>query len=177
MVMTKNEARNMLEGLVPESQNEQEAVASELIKKEPTYWKEAPPVRVNTIPLSPDMLYGEIYYRSASTKANPEGLVTILDEDFVRYRVGQLLAPLKDKIAELAEAELLNDFIFSAVATYQELTEEKEAQKKEQRKQEVLDKSERYYNRFKGLLVAANKQMVTWTKEQMVAWIASNMEL
>lgn len=177
MVATSNgksqaQVRNELEGIPQDDQQEQEAV-----QKEPTYWKQAAPVRINTITLTPDMLKEDIYYRSTPTKYNPQGLVTILDSNYVRYRIGFLLASLEEEIQEMAKEGTLNEFVLDSIGFYHEYVAEKEQIRREQQKGVILEKAERYYDRFKGLLVAANKQMKSWTKEQMVEWIAENMEL
>lgn len=141
-----------------------------------TNWRDARPVRVLTIPLNPEMLDGEYYHQSAPTKKNPEGLYTITDIDFVKYRVGHLVSPIEDYIRSL-EPEELKDFVLGSIIYHNHVTEEKEALVREAKKAELLEKAAKKYERVKGLLVAANPQMKKWTKDQFVNWIAENMDL
>lgn len=169
----QNKLRSQLEGM--EIQEDEELTENE--PKQPIYWKESSPVRINAVALSPEMFEGNYEYRSKGSKKNQDGNITITDEDFVRYRIGCLLAPIEEKVQELVSQDKLNIYVTESIEFYQLCLEEREAAHRESQKEEILIKARKYYHRYKGMLIAANPQMVKWDEDKLVNWIADNMQV
>jgi len=175
MSRNRNEqTREELEGLA-----DSDSLELELQEEEgKTHWRRATPVRINSIQLTLDLFQGEpVEHRSAGGKKNPDGLITVLDEDYVRYRIGALLSPVEEKMQSLAEDGDLQGYILDSIGFYREFLEEKEQAQREAKREEILEKASKKYERIKGFLIAANPSMKKMSKEQMITWIAENMEL
>lgn len=166
--LEQEEERARLEGLDSEQEEEQES-------KEPTYWKDATPVRIHSISLTPELFDGTVEYRSKGSKSNPDGLITVLDEDFAKYKIGMLLQPIADRIQALSESGELSDYILGSIDFSIEVQEEKEKAQREAKREEILAVASKKYNRMKDFLIAANPEMRKWSKEKTIAWIADNM--
>ena len=180
MVMSRNRqaTREELEGMADMdslTSEEQDQLEQE---EQKTHWKKATPVRINSIALTPELFEGEpVEHQSKGNKKHPEGLITVLDEDYVRYRIGSLLVSVEEKMQALAEDNELQGYILDSIAFYREYAEEKETAQREAKREEILEKASKKYERIKGFLIAANPQMKKMSKEQMITWIADNMEL
>lgn len=165
--------RSQLEGM--DVEEDIESVEEE--PKQPIYWKESSPVRLNSLSLNPEMFNGNYEYRSGASKKSPEGNITITDEDFVRYRIGALLAPIEEKVEELIATESIDSYLTESIAFYRLYLEEREAAHRESQKGVILDKASKYCKRYKGMLIAANPQMSKWSDEKLISWVADNMQV
>lgn len=145
---------------VTDEQEEQE-------EKEPINWIRKSPVAVRNLPLSPEVLDGEVQY--TTTKGN----VTILDQRYACFRIGSLLSDLGFTIEDVG-SEALAAFTEDALRYYLEEYPKEvaaiEAEKLEGQRDAVLAKAIPQFKKMSALLGFSDR--LTWTDDQWIEFIS-----
>lgn len=143
-----------------EEQEEQE-------EKEPINWIRKSPVAVRNLPLSPEVLDGEVQY--TTTKGN----ITILDQRYACFRIGSLLSDLGFTIEDVG-SEALAAFTEDALRYYLEEYPKEvaaiEAEKLEGQRDAVLAKAIPQFKKMSALLGFSDR--LTWTDDQWIDFIS-----
>lgn len=141
-------------------------VKEETEPSEPINWLYKNTVSVKNLPLTPEILDGEVHYETK------QGNITILDPRYAAYRVGSLLSDLGFTSEDIGSEDLKN-FIEDAINYYLvDYPKEKaaiEAERLGGKRDQVLQSSIRQFKKMSAILGLGREN---WTDEQWIDFIS-----
>lgn len=162
---------------------EQDEQQEQVTEKTPKYWLERSLVAYKNLPLHPDCLKGEHIHVSAVTEKERDGQLvvtggnqTVIDRDYVAYRLGVLLTDLgfsSDDVNAGKPSLQLQNLIVYALEFYPEQYNQRVAEIQQQKLAGNQDKIlARAVNPMRQLLVANGlTEAVSWSDEQVAEHI------
>lgn len=151
----------------PTNPHEVESQDVEQESKEPTSWIRKTAVQIRNLPLSPEILDGEVHY--VTSKGNP----IILDQRYALFRVGMLLSELGFSLEDVGTEDLATfteDALKYYIEEYPKETAVIEAEKLEGQRDAVLAKAIPQFKKMSALLGFTDR--LSWTDDQWIEFIS-----